>query len=110
MISNLYNHLEEMKRGEGELYHKIKGFVKFPYQSVVNQFEGPRMESSISAGVFGNLMCYLMNLHDGCERVERKVYCEHIAGLLKKLEFTASGDKERNKDKEKEKINLPKLQ
>lgn len=99
----MYDHLEDLKKSDNLLYHRIKGFIKFPYQSVVNQFDGPMIQSSFSLGTFTNLMTFLLNRHAECGKMERLDYCRHVHGLLEKFKYFKEGE-------ETEKIFLPKLQ
>ena len=87
LISRLYKHLEGLKKRKEWLYQKMKSFVKFPYQSVMNQFDGLVIQSTTSFSGFSNLFSLILNKHSGCANLNSKPYCLHFKEFLKKLEY-----------------------
>ena len=76
-----------MKRTDSNLYQWIKNFLKFPYQTAVNNNSSSDLVSNFSQPMLETVFGRILTLHTKCDKRQEEPYCQHIKNFLDKIKF-----------------------
>lgn len=83
-MSDVYASLEQLRVSEPPKYHQIKSFLRYPYQTVCNDFKVIDTTEQLSRKHFEEMYGMLVRRHLVCKA---DGLCRHIRGFLKRLDL-----------------------
>lgn len=96
-------YVNQLRKSQPSLYNWVKNFLKFPYQTAINNNSSSDLVNSLSESTFELSFGRILSLHIKCKSVKSREYCQHVKAFLVKIKY--------NEDlKEKSPIILPQIQ